>query len=243
MSAPILRLDHIIIRSATPEKTLAELSERGGMPIHVPVQPTSGLLSGIARGGDIDVEVVALGEPPISPVGYGFGFTAPEGFDDAVRGLRAAGIATSPAPWAQAEDRRWRAAQMHGLLPDPFPAPTTTRDPGLVDRISESIGGVLVRIPAVARAATRRAGSSMVVLTEYGFDAEAVRARANPGSNVAAVRVGTAGHHAAWEALDLGGRVPLHLDDAATGLTEVVLDGSGDSFAIGSVMFHFQAGI
>ena len=82
-----------------------------------------------------------------------------------------------------------------------------------MDRFSEVIGGVLVRIPPFARAATRRAGSSMVVLTEYGFDVEAERAHAESGPTVAAVRVGTAGFGEAWERLRLSGSVQLHLDD------------------------------
>lgn len=240
MPTPNLKLDHIIIRAGEPEKTLAELAERGGMPIHAPVQRVGGLLSGIVRAGAIDIEVVALGDPPAEAVGYGLGFVAPDGFAGAVQALRSAGIATSPAPWVRAGDRRWRAAQIHGLLADPFPAPTSTREVGSMDRLSEVIGGVLVRIPPLARAATRRAGSSMVVLTEYGFDAEAERSRAGSGPPVAAVHVGTAGFDGAWERLRFSASVPLHLDDTGTGLNEVVLAGSGDDFAVGDVAFTWR---
>jgi len=239
MPTPNLKLDHIIIRSGQPEETLAELAERGRMPIHAPVQSVGGLLSGIVRAGPIDIEVVALGDPPAEPVGYGLGFVAPEGFEATVQALRSAGIATSPAPWVRAGGRRWRAAQIHGLLADPFPAPTSTRELGAVDRIGEVIGGVLVRIPPFSRAATRKAGSSMVVLTEYGFDVEAERALAAPGPAVAAVRVGTAGFGEAWERLRLSG-VQLHLDDLESGLKEVVLVGRGEDFAIGDVAFTWR---
>ena len=78
----------------------------------------------------------------------------------------------------------------------------------------------------------------MVVLTEYGFDVEAERAHAESGPTVAAVRVGTAGFGEAWERLSLSG-VQLHLDEP-DGLTEVVLVGSGDDFAIGDVAFTWR---
>ena len=90
------------------------------MPVLAPMQSVGGLQSGIVRAGAIDIEVVALGDPPAEPVGYGLGFVAPEGFEATVQTLRAAGIATSPAPWVRAGGRRWRAAQIHGLLPIRF---------------------------------------------------------------------------------------------------------------------------
>jgi hypothetical protein len=238
-----LSLDHLIIRSATPEATLAELAAQAGTPVLAGVEEVHGIASGIVRAGAIDIEVLRIGEePPEEPRGYGLGFVADVGLDDAVAKLRELGIATSPAPRVSAGGRAWRATQLHGLLPDPFPAPTSTRRPGPMYRLGEAISGALGRIPSLARAATRRAGNSMVVVTEYEFDVAGRRASVEPGPRVVAVHVGTAGHRAEWERLPLNGGVELHLhDDAPAGVRRVVFEraaGAGAAgFALGDVAF------
>jgi hypothetical protein len=243
-----LSLDHLILRSATPEHTLAQLAERAGAPIAVAVDPVGGMASGIVRAGPIDIEVLRIGdEPPPRPHGYGLGLVADVGFSEAVASLRALGVGTSPAPLAAAGEgaqrRTWRASQLQGLLPDPFPSPASTRKPGLRDRMMQASAGLMLRIPAVARAAMRRAGGSMVVLTEYGFDVAAWRAGVPAGPRVLAVELGTGGHRAAWERLPLDGAVPLELDDAgAAGVRRVMLAGSGRPFALGDVAFAFAGG-
>jgi hypothetical protein len=247
-----LSIDHLIIRSATPEKTLAELAARAGAPVLAPVEEVGGLASGIVRAGPVDIEVVRIGaDPPPEPQGYGLGLVADVRFAEAVAGLRALGIATSAAPRVTAGEgarrRSWRAAQLRGLLPDPFPVPASTRPPGGADRAIEALSGALLRIPAVARAAMRRAGGSMVVLTEYGFDADAWRASAGGGGgpSVVAVRLGTGGHRAAWERLPRAGRPALQLDDEGpAGIRRVELAGAppaggAGEFSIGSVEFAF----
>ena len=67
----------------------------------------------------------------------------------------------------------------------------------------------LTRFPPLTRALTRRAGSSMVVVTEYRFDAARWRAAAGEGPKVTAVEVGTAGHD--WSPLPIAPG-PLQLD-------------------------------
>jgi hypothetical protein len=236
-----LSLDHLIIRSATPEATLALLSERAGAPVLTEVEHVRGMASGIVRAGAIDIEVLGLGEePPPEPQGYGVGLVADVGLDEAIARLRELGLATSPAPRVSLDGRAWRATQVHGLLPDPFPIPAHTRRPGLADRLSEAAAGALSRIPAVARAATRKAGGSMVVVTEYAFDVEAWRASVGDGPAVVAVEIGTAGHRAAWERLPLADGLRPNLDDEGpSGIRRIVLAGDGAPFAAGDVAFEF----
>jgi hypothetical protein len=59
--------------------------------------------------------------------------------------------------------------------------PFTRRAPGALERLGGPALGALARVPALARAASRRSGRSMVVVTRYGFDADAWRARAPAG--------------------------------------------------------------
>jgi hypothetical protein len=240
-----LALDHLIIRAADPAATLAELAERGGFPVLAPVEEVAGLASGIVRAGGIDIEVLGIGrEPPPRPYGYGAGFVSDSGLEETVAALRALAFPTSPVTRAQAgagDGRRtWRAVQVHGLLPDPFPVPATTRRPGALDRVAEAATGALGKVPAVARAATRHAGRSMIVVTEYGFDAGAWRAHAGTGPEVAGVHLGTAGHRAAWGRFPLADDQRLHLHDGgAVGVTRIVLaDGPAEGFAIGDVAFE-----
>ena len=241
-------LDHLIIRSPTPTETLTELAAQAGTPILADVECVSGVATGIVRAGSVDIEVVGVGdEPPQRPHGYGIGFVADGGLDEAVSQLRAMGFPTSPAPSVStgpaSHRRTWRATQVHGLLPDPFPAPTSTRRPGFRDRALERAAAALARVPPVARAATRRAGSSMVVVTEYAFDVHAWRSSVDSGPRVVAVHLGIAGHRRAWEQMPLAGDVPLHLEDDGLGVTRVLLARTPGmhekAFSIGDVAFEF----
>jgi hypothetical protein len=236
----LLTLDHLILRTADPRATLAELADRLGAPVLAPVEEVAGLASGILRAGALDLEVLQVGaSPPAEVRGYGLGFTADAPLPEASAGLRALGYPTSVAARATAGGRSWRALQVHGLLPDPFPVPATTRKPGLMDRATEAAGGVLTKIGPLAKAATRKPGRSMVVLTEYDFDAGAWRSAAGHGPEAIAVDVGTGGYD--WSRLPLAPS-PLELRASGpTGITRVVFEGDGESFSLGDVEFEFSS--
>ena len=234
-----LTLDHVILRAADPAATLSDLAERLGAPVLVPVHPAGAFTSGIIRAG-IDIEVLAIGAaPPLRPHGYGLGFTADVPLAEASAELRAAGYPTSVATGATANGRSWAAVQIHGLLPNPFPLPTSTRRPGIADRVTESAAGVLGKVPAIAKAASKNAGDSMVVVTEYRFDADAWRARVGEGPDVFSVEVGTGGHD--WSKLPVEpGPLLLH-NDGQPGVRRIIFDGDGDSFTLGDVEFEFSS--
>ena len=238
-----ITLDHVIVRTADPAATLAELADRGGLPVLAAVEDVGGLRSGIARAGSIDVEVLRIGkEDPPAPHGYGLGFTTDGDLEQASRELRALGFPTSTAVRAAAGDRAWRAVQVHGLLPDPFRIATSAKPPGVGDRITSGAAGVLAKIPAVAKAATRDAAGSMVVLTEYEFDAAAWRAGAGNGPEVLEVHVNTGGHLTDWQRVPIAEDMLLRFsDDAPGGITRIVLEGERESFEVGDVTFEFRA--
>ena len=126
-----LTLDHVILRAADPAATLAELAERLAAPVLVPVHEAGAFTSGHRACGSVDIEVLAIGAaPPLRPQGYGLGFLADVPLAEASRPLRALGFPTSVATGATANGRSWAAVQVHGLLPDPFPLPTSTKPPG-----------------------------------------------------------------------------------------------------------------
>ncbi len=238
----ILTLDHVIIRAADPAAALAELADRGGLPVLEAVQEVAGLHSGIARVGAIDVEVLKIGkEDPPQPKGYGLGFTSDSDLDETSRELRALGFPTSAPARAAADDRAWRAVQVHGLMPDPFPVPTSAKPPGVGDRITGGLAGVLSKVPAVAKVATRDAGGSMVVVTDYEFDAAAWRAGAGSGPDVLEVHVNTDAHLTDWQRVPLAEDMLLRFsDDAPAGITRIVLEGERESFAVGDVTFEYR---
>lgn len=245
-----LRLDHLIIRAEDPAAVMAELAARAGTPVLAEVEALGGMSSGIVRAGDVDIEVLRVGrEPLLRPHGYGIGLVADVGLDEAIAVLRLQGFATSaalPGVAGQGAKRRtWRAAQVRGLLPDPFPAPATTRPPSRLDATTATIAGALTRIPAVSRLASRRAGGSMVVVTEYGFDAGAWRSGAAGGPRVEAVHVRTAGHREAWARLGLSDDRLQVRDEGPAGIARVVLAGDSaaarDDFRVGDVAFTFAA--
>ena len=237
-----LTLDHVIIRAADPAAALAELADRGGLPVLAAVQEVSGLHTGIARAGAIDVEVVKIGkEDPPRPQGYGLGFTSDTDLEETSRELRALGFPTSAPARAVADGRAWRALQVHGLLPDPFPVPTSAKPPGVGDRITGGLAGVLSKVPAVAKAATRDAGASMVVVTDYEFDAAAWRAGAGAGPEVLEVHVNTDTHLTDWQRVPLAEDMLLRFsDDAPAGLTRIVLEGDREGFEVGDVTVEFR---
>jgi hypothetical protein len=232
----LLTLDHLIIRTGDPRATLAELAERLAAPVLAGVVEAAGFASGILRAGALDLEVLQIGAaPPAGPQGYGLGFTADVPLVDASATLRSLGFPTSAAARASADARSWRAVQVHGLLPDPFPVPVTTRKPGFVDRAA----GAMAQIPVLAKAATRKAGRSMVVVTDYEFDAAAWRANAGHGPEVIAVEIGTGGHD--WSELPLAPG-PLELRASGpTGIRRIVFEGDADSFTLGDVEFEFSS--
>jgi hypothetical protein len=233
-----LRLDHLIIRAADPAATLAELSRRAGAPVLVQPTGAGGFLSGIVRAS-VDIEVLRIGAtPPPRPLGYGLGFTADVPLGQASAELRGLGFPTSAPSGATAHGRSWRAVQVRGLLPDPFPVPASTKAPGVMDRITEAAAGLAMRFPPLAKAATRKAGGSMAVVTEYAFDAAAWRAGAGEGPTVAEVHVGTGGND--WSRLPLAPDTPLRLHpDGPAGVRRVILTGAGEPFSLGDVAFEF----
>jgi len=237
-----LTLDHVIIRAADPAAALAGLADRGGLPVLAAVQEVSGLHSGIARAGAIDVEVVRIGKKdPPRPHGYGLGFSSDADLEEASRELRALGFPTSAPARAAADGRAWRALHVHGLMPDPFPVPTSAKPPGVGDRITGGLAGVLSKVPAVAKVATRDAGASMVVVTDYEFDAAAWRAGAGAGPEVLEVHVNTDAHLTDWQRVPLAEDMLLRFsDDAPAGVTRIVLEGDGESFEVGDVTIEFR---
>ncbi len=85
----------------------------------------------------------------------------------------------------------------------------------------------------------------MVVLTEYGFDVSTWRAGAGGGPRVIAVHLRTAGHHDAWQRLELASGIALHLqDEGPAGIARVVLASDGpatrDEFRLGDVAFAWR---
>jgi hypothetical protein len=238
----MLTLDHVIIRTGDPAAALAELADRAGLPVLAAVKEVGGLHSGIARAGAIDVEVLKIGnEDPRQPHGYGLGFVSDADLEETSRELRALGFPTSAPARAVADGRAWRAVQVHGLLPDPFPVPTSAKPPGVGDRITGGVAGVLAKVPAVAKAATRRAGGSMVVVTDYEFDAAAWRARAGAGPEVLEVHVNTDGHLTDWQRVPLAEDMLLRFsDDAPAGITRIVLEGERESSRVGNLTLEFR---
>ena len=238
----ILTLDHVIIRAADPAAALAELADRGGLPVLEAVQEVAGLHSGVARAGSIDIEVLKIGkEDPPRPQGYGLGFSSDADLEETSRELRALGFPTSAPARAVADDRAWRAVQIHGLMPDPFPVPTSAKPPGVGDRITGGLAGVLSKVPAVAKVATRDAGGSMVVVTDYEFDAAAWRAGAGSGPDVLEIHVNTDAHLTDWQRVPLAEDMLLRFsDDAPAGITRIVLEGERESFAVGDVTIEFR---
>jgi hypothetical protein len=235
-----LTLDHVILRAADPAATLAELASRLAAPVLVPVHEAGAFSSGIVRAGDLDIEVLEIGAaPPLRPHGYGLGFLADVPLAEASAHLRRLGFPTSVPAGATANGREWAAVQVHGLLPDPFPLPASTKRPGLTDRLTAQAAGTLGRIPAIAKAATKNAGSSMIVVTEYRFDQAAWRAAAGEGPDVFSVEVGTGGHD--WSRLPVEpGPLLLHANGPA-GVRRVTLEGDGQSFSLGDVEFVFSS--
>ena len=145
-----LTLDHVILRAADPAVVLAELVERTGAPVLVPARERGAFTSGILRAS-VDIEVLAIGAtPPPHVVGYGLGFTVDVPLNQASKALRKAGFPTSGRTGATANGRTWAAVQVHGLLPDPFPLPVTTKSPKPTDRLAETLVGWLTKIPSVA---------------------------------------------------------------------------------------------
>ena len=190
-----LTLDHVIVRAADPAAALAVLADGGGLPVLAAVEEVGGLHSGIARAGAIDVEVLRIGkQDPPAPHGYGLGFTADGDLEEASRELRALGFPTSAPVRAAAGERAWRAVQVHGLLPEPFPIPTSAKPPGVSDRITAGAAACCPRSRRSRRPRPATPAARWWSVTEYEFDAAAWRAGAGAArrcSRSTSTRAGT----------------------------------------------------
>jgi hypothetical protein len=241
----VLALDHVILRSGDLEATLSALRDVIGLPVLAePADLGGGLRSAILRAGPVDIEVLAFGDGATEVEGYGLGFVAddPDLFAVA-RGLRAGGLSTSPPVRGRADGRTWEALHVAGLLPDPFPVMFSPRVPGPADRVAGALLGLLARVPGAARMATSRPSRSMVVVTRYGFDADAWRAGVAEGPRAVAVEVGAGERAEAWSRLgETGGpRLVIRPGDPV-GVRRVVLTGRGwpperEPEQLGSVVF------
>ena len=194
-----LTLDHVILRAADPAATLAELAERIGAPVLVPVLQAGAFTSGIVRAS-VDIEVLAIGaEPPPGPLGYGLGFTADVSARHA--STRCAGAASDlGATGATADGRSGRAVQVHGLLPDPFPAPTFEAQQAK-ERPPRSAAGALAG-PRRWRGRHPQGGGLDGRRHRVPLRRRAWRAGGRRGPRRVAVEVGTAGHD--WSQLPIG---------------------------------------
>ncbi len=235
-----LTLDHVILRAADPAATLAELAARTGAPVLAPVHEAGVFTSGILRAS-VDIEVLSIdADPPPHVIGYGLGFTADVPLEEASSALRRAWLKTSSEVTATADGRTWATVHIHRLLPDPFPVPTFHKPYGPKQRVTELITAGLVRFPPLAKRLKRRAGGSMVVLTEYRFDARAWRAAVGDGPEVLRVVVGTGGKD--WSTLPLAPGSPLELDpEGPPGVRRIILAGAGMSFRLGDVELTFSS--
>ena len=226
-----ITLDHLILRTADPRQALARL-EGLGLPVLEPVERVGPAESGIVRAGAIDIEALRIGaQAPEQPVGHGLGLTADVGLREIASELRRRGLATSMpiagSAGTGATRRTWRVIHVHGLLPEPFPAPVSARPPGRGERLLGAAVNAAARLPGIAAAGARRAGRSMVVVTSYDFDAQAWRARAAGGPQAVEVHVGVAGHEAAWERLGPIAGPTLCLNASDAGVERIVLRGEG----------------
>ena len=124
--AVLLTLDHLILRAADPRATLAELADRLGAPVLAPVEEVAGLASGILRAGALDLEVLRVGAtPPAAGVRLRPRLHRRRAAGGGQRGAALARLSDLGAGAGDGGRPPWRALQVHGLLPDPFPVPAT----------------------------------------------------------------------------------------------------------------------
>jgi hypothetical protein len=210
-----LRLDHLIIRTGEPQKTLAELARRSGAPVLAEVEAlVGGIESGSVRAGPLDLEVLKIGGiPPERPLGYGLGFVADVPLMEAVGELRALGFPVSaPAP-------RLRASAAGARPRSTVCSRTRSRSRSVR---GGPASGTAWRARRRARSAaspcwrargTNEAGDSLVVLAEYEFDARPGARPPAPARPWRASSSAPAGHRDAWERLPLGDEVPVTVRD------------------------------
>ena len=178
---------------------------------------------------------------PAGAHGYGLGFTSDGDLEEASRELRALGFPTSAPTRADAGERAWRAVQVARAAARPVPRPDQ-REAARRGRPHHSgAAGVLAKIPAVARAATRNAGGSMVVVTEYEFDAAAWRAGQAAARGPRGPRKHRRPPHRLAARAGRRGHALRFSDDEPAGVTRIVLAGEREGFAVGDVTVEFRS--
>ena len=222
----------LIVRAADPRVTLAELSRPAGAPrARAPTGGGSAFASGIVARRALDIEVLRDRRRRRR---CSRSATASASRADVAAGGRpppsCAGSASPPRRRSRRHRTRpqlARRCRSAALLPDPFPVPASTKAPGAIDRLTEAAAGLGHAGPAAGQGRhAASAGGSMVVVTEYAFDAAAWRAGAGDGPDVAEVDVGTGGHDLVAPPARPGLRRCACTRDGPPGVRRVVLTGT-----------------
>lgn len=148
--------------------------------------------SGLLRcGAGMDIECLQVVSQAEQVEGYGLGLAAPGWpMDEVVTALRASGIATT-APTSSVTDAGlgWSVIQVAGLLPEPFPVPVSANPLAWWESALAKLGTWVLGWPMLAKYVFSEAGKSMVVITEYQFDAQGKRTKAGKGPECVEIEI------------------------------------------------------
>ncbi len=216
----LIGVDHIAVRCSQPTELINTLSAQLDVPILIPVRDYGDFCSGLLRIGNLDIEFVRIGKEAISaPYFYGIGFSSVEDVWNTAAWLKASKIPhTLPIHTAIMRDDRqwgWSTILLQGFLDDPIPAPYllgVLAGDSLPARSIAAVTNTLMKLPAIRRFTSRKAGSSMCFVCHYDQDLSGLRSiasqqlKANGGGKNQIVEVQSivveANHQAAsWETL------------------------------------------
>ncbi len=172
-------IDHIIIRSPTPQATMEELEEIFGIEACVPVNDSGLFQSGILRLCNLDIEVMGFGsKKDFKPYFYGIVFESENPKWETISKLNERKLKhTLPILIEAGSDKTkisWDITFLKGLLDYPIPAPCAT---GFIvgnNWLGKSAARItiilMVLLIFIRKVTSNNMGRSMSFFCHYHFD-------------------------------------------------------------------------
>lgn len=123
----IERIDHILIHTATPEKTLAEMEKAFGIKAYIPLTQYGFFRSAMLCFGNVDIEIVEMGDKKgFEPYLYGVAFAPSTSSWNTIDALQTQAILHSLPVRIYAESFSWTSISLGGFLDHEMKVPYGT---------------------------------------------------------------------------------------------------------------------
>lgn len=181
----IKSIDHILIHTPTPEKTLDEIEKVFGIEAYVPLTQYSYFRSAMLCFGNVDIEIVEMGEKKgFEPYFYGVAFEPEKSSWETVDALQTCTIAHTLPVRVHAEANNvsfsWTSISLGGFLDNIIKVPYGTNwmfGNNLYTHMMSRLFSTLMKSDTISKASVKDPGEASLFFCEYHDIAQENRAK------------------------------------------------------------------